>query len=471
MKFSTILFNVLSGAFLLFGANIAQANVCLMTENGGAEDCDNGDTANRNLNYSANTISKQGTSGLCNNVTAFADKNEAIWYAKTHEFDGGIETKNYCSTAKCQINYKTRAEFTDSNPVARDRKYKNQFKNGEDSDYCLSRINGKCLLECDVCKFNSINGEFYPYADTELEECELVGHQSMSFIPAIYKEIDSNNMPYYPKNYRITEFRDILPKDSWDTDVYKCDYSTVGDILSKCATQASNTKMVRGLDMNTVVTRTATKYLCLNGSKVYLNTGSYDAASLNNNTELPAFVQKYGCPRSAIKCNDENGYYSDQDTCGTKAGTKYACTSIKNYNDYGDFECWKKAPTCYYLTSGTTYVYNTNGIQCDANEHTVAEPFCGYNFTGTCQGGVEGVNIKLKGEFCSYCACQTGYNRTDKCGNTINDIIRRYYSTGSTDDTKNYCKIEGYTLGINETSTNYTHCEACPYNANFWRCN
>ena len=218
MKKINLLISMICAGVAFLAVSNASANSCfLATESGSSDNCDSGEAQSSLPVHELTTTSKAGTMGLCNNVNAFADEKQAIEYAKTHEYD----LLRISISPRCHVPYCV---------------YNSEFKcRLKKSACCLSLVNNECWHECDICTFNKIGREFYPYASSSMERCELVGSGGMDYVSALYTSTNTN------KNYKINGLRNLTPLSDIDKSIWFCDYEAVNDILNYCSQEASNT--------------------------------------------------------------------------------------------------------------------------------------------------------------------------------------------------------------------------------------
>lgn len=444
MKKINLLMSLMCAGMAFFAIDEAVANSCfLASESGSSANCDSGTAQSGLPVHEMTTTSKAETTGLCNNVNVFADKKQAEEYAKTHEYDK-VENAGNCWAPKCT----NESDCSNGNKVC-----------------CKSLVNNKCWHECDICTFNKIGREFYPYADDSLEGCKLVGNSGMDYISALYTSNNTN------KNYKIEALRNLEPLDAINTSIWKCninskckksvqnnstdvDYAcdTVASILSTCSTKASSAKYVKGFNEQSTA---PAKYLCLNGTHLDLTQSASD--------ELEQFASdfavKYGCPLSAVQCDESNGYYRDEERCQFKSLHNNPCSVVVTYKGYGDSECWHTAVRCSDFGHGDYITGNYNSLTCDENNNTRLKYYCPKGTTN-CNGDSA---VTLNNKKCGACECKENTTRLSSCNDVLYDISKGYY------DAKDTCEFYGYTT--NASSVSGGNCTACPYNAMYWKCN
>ncbi len=427
--------------FALSVVEKANANSCfLATEDGSSANCDSG-TAQAGLPvHGAYNYSKKGTRSLCNNVNVFADQAQALQYAKSHEYDS-VQASAGCYRPKC--TYETEAACAPQN---------------SGKTCCKSLVNGKCWHECDLCRFNSIHNSYYPYADTLLEECELVGAGTMP--SASFALSDSNSA----KNYGISELRNLENRDLSTDEAWYCNLNNVVEgmenvkkIIDKCITKAQSTKMVKGYKTTGVVSKA--DYLCIKGRK-------FSLPNTSNIQNIKNFVKVYGCPLSAVQCDatstdNYKKYFNSAEACETNMlNTEHnnsPCAVVVTYRDYADQECWHGAKKCYEYGHDDYRVGNYNSLTCPTGSNTHVEEY----------KNKDGHTVRLDGKKCGICECDSGFYRLSLCNQMTYEVVRDYY------DSKHKCSDRGYKLErILEISgcTPPTSCSACPYSAKFWRC-
>ncbi len=451
MKKINLLISMMCAGMAFLAVSKASANSCfLASESGSSTNCDSGTAQSGLPVHEMTTTSKAETTGLCNNVNVFADKKQAEEYAKTHEYDK-VEDAGNCWVPKCTNE--------------------SDCSNSETGKVCCkSLVNNKCWHECDICTFNKIGNEFYPYADNSLEGCKLVGNSGMDYISALYTSTNTN------KNYKIEALRDLEP--SINTSIWKCNIKdeckryqsndrnqngkyitdtevghncdTVASILSTCSTKASEAKYVKGFNEQSTA---PAKYLCLNGTHLDLTQSASD--------ELEQFASdfavKYGCPLSAVQCDESEGYYRDEDRCQRKS--LHTCSVVVTYKGYGDSECWHAAARCSDFGHGDYITGNHNTLTCDENNNTQLKYYCPKGTTNCNQDSA----VTLNNKKCGACECKENTTRLSSCNDILYDISKGYY------DAKDTCEFYGYTRAARLVSS--SNCTACPYNAMYWKCN
>lgn len=408
----------------------ASANSCfLASESGSSTNCDSGAAQSGLPKHDMKTTSKVGTTGLCNNVNVFADKKQAEEYAKTHEYDY-VSASSGCYKPQCRYT----RNCTDSSRIC-----------------CKSLVNGKCWHECDICTFNKIGKEFYPYADDTLEGCKLVGNSGMDYISALYTSTNTN------KSYKINALRNLEPLSAINTSIWKCNINskckisiqnnstdgyacdTITSILTDCKTKAFQTKYVQGHNQQSTA---PVNYLCLNGTHFDLTKSASD------------FAQTYGCPLSAVQCDESKGYYNDEGTCQRKSLNNNPCSVVVTYKGYGDSECWHTAERCSDFGHDDYVTGNYNSLTCPTNSNTKLQYYL---------NKVTGKVVELNNKKCGACECKDNTTRLSSCNDVLYDISKGYY------DAKKTCEFYGYTTVASIVSGG--NCTACPYNALYWKCN
>jgi hypothetical protein len=436
MKKINLLISMICVGVAFLAVSKASANSCfLATESGSSANCDSGTAQSGLPKHEMKTTSKAGTTGLCNNVNVFADKKQAEEYAKTHEYDY-VSASSGCYKPRCTYT----RNCTDSSRIC-----------------CKSLVNGECWHECDICTFNKIGKEFYPYADDTLEGCKLVGNSGMDYISALHTSTNTN------KNYKINALRNLEPLSAINTSIWKCnvndkckrygqnnstdedyDCDTITSILTDCKTKAFQTKYVQGYNQQSTA---PAKYLCLNGTHFDLTQSASD------------FAQTYGCPLSAVQCNEDKLYYASEERCQLKSLNNHPCSVVKTYKGYGDSECWHKAERCSDFGHDDYITGNYNSLTCLLGSNTQLKYYCPKG-TENCDAGSA---VTLNDKKCGACECVTGTTRLSSCNDVLYDISRGYY------DAKKTCEFHGYTMAAWFVSSG--NCTACPYNAMYWKCN
>lgn len=436
MKKINLLMSLMCAGMAFFAIDEAFANSCfLATESGSSANCDSGTAQSGLPKHEMTTTSKASTTGLCNNVNVFADKKQAEEYAKTHEYDK-VENAGNCWVPKCT----NESDCTNSTRAC-----------------CKSLVNNKCWHECDICTFNKIGKAFYPYADDSLEGCKLVGNSGMDYVSALYTSTNTN------KNYKIDTLRNLEPFDAINKSIWKCnindtckkynqnnstdvDYAcdTVTNILEGCSSKASSAKYVKGFNEQSTA---SANYLCLNGTHFDLTKSASD------------FVNTYGCPLSAVQCNESKGYYRDEDRCQFKSLHNNPCSVVVTYKGYGESECWHTAERCSDFGHDDYITGNHNTLTCDENNNTELKYYCPKGTTN-CDAGSA---VTLNNKKCGACECKDNTTRLSSCNDVLYDISKGYY------DAKKTCEFYGYTTLAGSVSSG--NCTACPYNAMYWKCN
>lgn len=410
MRNTAFLLSFIFGYFITFYPIEARANACLVaSEEGGSEYCDDGSPQTGLPVHSATTTSKAGTTGLCNNVNVFADEKQAREYAKTHEYDS-IEKQNGASCWVPKCTYTSDCS-------------------GNGKTCCKSLINNTCWHECDICKFNRIGDNYYPYADKSMESCNLIGKGKMNSAHSPYTDA---------RSYKIDGFIDLVPNNGWNTAIWKCDAASLASHLNNCK---KSVPLVNGFKS----TSSATK-MCINGKDFEFS------------ADAETFLEQYGCPKSAILCDNNKGYYNSQADCEQKnTHQSKDCHVIKSYNGYADDECWHQAMNCIDFSHGGYHTGVWETMTCENYPNTHREYYCPKGTTNCIASSA----VELNNRKCGACECNTGFSRADDCNSLLYDIIVGYY------DAANSCQAMGY----NKTSGINNNCEACPYNARYWRCN
>ena len=419
MKKINLLISMICAGVVFLAVSNASANSCfLATESGSSDNCDSGEAQSSLPVHELTTTSKAGTMGLCNNVNAFADEKQAIEYAKTHEYDLVAITKKGCHVPYCVY----------------DSEFKCRLKK---SACCLSLVNNECWHECAICTFNKIGREFYPYASSSMERCELVGSGGMDYVSALYTSTNTN------KNYKINGLRNLTPLSDINDSIWFCDYEAVNDILNYCSQEASNTSYIVGHDEDSVLN---VSYLCINGSKLSL---SQDAVS---------FVNEYGCPLSAVQCDESKGYYNDEDICQRKSLNNNPCSVVVTYKGYGDSECWHTAKRCSDFGHGDYITGNYNSLTCPAGSNTELQYYL---------NKVTGKVVELNDKKCGACECISGTTRLSSCNSLFYEVVSNYFNSKKVTGKTSSCDL----LGYSRTNPSGGNCTACPYNATYWKCN
>lgn len=399
-------------ALCSIGFSEAKANACLVTGESGVVDttnCDNGSPQAGLPVHSATTTSKAGTTGLCNNVNVFADEKQAREYAKTHEYDS-VEKPNgaSCWVPKCT--------------------YTSDCSNkGSGKTCCKSLINDTCWHECDICKFNRIGGDYYPYISRGLaDNCELINNNDISATPSIYSEA--------PRNYKIDRLTNVILMSNLDnSSVWTCDADIKTTIIDQCANQ--NIKAVNGYKSTTTINK-----ICIEGKFVDLN---------NKLTDY--------CPLSAVVCDESENYYSTSERCEQESLPSGPCLVTRSFNGYADDECWHSARQCSDFGHDSYVTGDHNSLHCDDYPNTELKYYCP---KGTTDCNADNA-VELDGNKCGACECKANFNRIDDCYSFIYDIISGYYNA------QKRCTDSGYSKTTNISG----NCIACPYNAKFWNCN
>ncbi|MBR3502074.1 MAG: hypothetical protein IKO06_04120, partial [Alphaproteobacteria bacterium] len=408
------------------------------------------------------TISKKGTKlTLCNNVNRFSYCPQALEYSKSHEFDyvkRGAQEYGRNASIGCPEE-----EDEGTNCYIPTCKYVNEAscKSAEGADCCKSILNGECWHKCDICRFNMIGDSYYPYADDSIKDCKLVDRDNFF----------SRNLIYTPKNkgFRVTKLQNIEKNGGWDTNVWTCNDDklthklTITEILTNCKNLAGNAPMVKGANESSSVSEI--DYLCIEGSHAPLPDN--DAAS---------FKSTYGCPYDALICDESKGFYATAQKCSSESGHTY-CRVIKSIKAYAEPECWSGVNQCTELAHDGYKIGNYNAMSgvCSSADNTMLRYYCrdkadedGKEIATRYYGCDDiGEAVKLNpingGDkiACGLCDCGFGASRISECKNTfIWDIVDGYFK-GETD-----CNTAGYNL---ENPINAS-CSACPYDANFWKC-
>lgn len=446
MKKLTVLFNIfcLIGALCVSGT--ANANSCfLATEDGSSSNCDNGSAQVGLPGYDSDTSSKKETTGLCNNVNAFADKGQALQFASTHDYDGVTGSNVTCWTATC--TYQTEATCV----------------TGSSGPCCKSLINDKCWHACDLCRFNIVKNEYYPYASDNLKNCEIIGEENLDEAPYILSDNHTQ------RNYKISGLKNLEPINSWNTKIWHCDSTLVKKSLAGldstpnllnpaltlhsrgCIDYLQSTKMVKGY--KNISTVNGINYLCKDGRKIYLSDSN------GSDDFYKKFVITYGCPLSAIKCSDAasvkyDKYYNTASECETQMANGNPCAVVRTYKNYGDMECWHGARSCSDFGHDGYKVGNYNSLTCDESDGTEKKYYT--NSDGNT------VSIGDPRRDCGYCECLSGYYRISECNDMIYETVKNYYQA------KTRCNNRGYDL--EQVPDNKNSCVACPYSAVFWKC-
>ena len=419
MKRINLLISMICVGVAFLAVSKASANSCfLATESGSSTNCDSGTAQSGLPKHEMTTTSKAETTGLCNNVNVFADKKQAEEYAKTHEYDY-VSASSGCYKPQC--TYTSESSCLDSNSVC-----------------CKSLVNNKCWHKCDICTFNKIGRAFYPYASSSMERCELVGSGGMDYVSAVHTTTNTN------KNYKIDGLRNLTPLSDINDSIWFCDYDAVDDILYDCRQEAGDTSYIVGHDEDTTLN---VRYLCINGSKL----------DLNQTDEH--FAQTYGCPLSAVKCNEDKLYYASEERCQLKSLNNHPCSVVKTYKGYGDSECWHTAKRCSDFGHDDYVTGNYNSLTCDENNNTQLKYYCPKG-TENCDAGSA---VTLNDKKCGACECKDNTTRLSSCNDVLYDISKGYY------DAKDTCEFYGYTTSADSVSGG--NCTACPYNAMYWKCN
>ena len=411
MKIFANLFFAVFLAFIVFYSDEAKANACLVaSEEGGSEYCDDGSPQTGLPIHSATTTSKAGTTGLCNNVNVFADEKQAQDYAKSHEYDY-IEksTGAQCWTPKCTHTSETACS-------------------SGNKTCCKSLINDTCWHECNICKFNRINGDYYPYTNRDVgENCKIIGQYNMSSAYVTY-------FKNYTRNYKINELTNIIAYENLsEDDIWICDDDIKKTIIDDCYAAV---QMVNGFGLTTNASK-----ICLNGSAI----------------DLSSELENY-CPLSAMVCNNSKHYYNTAEECEqVDVYHSKHCQATRTFNDYADDECWHSVKQCSDLGSYRYITGEFNSLDCGDELNTTKQYYCPRD-TQSCN---ESSAISLGGEKCGACECNSGFSRIDDCNNEIYDIISGYYNATERCDEAGYKTIRS--IGSN--------CTACPYNAKYWKCN
>lgn len=425
MKNFVSFFSIFFGFLTFVAAGEARANACfLASESGPSSNCDSGSSIVGLPTYGSQSISKAGTRSLCNNVTSFADEAEAKAYAEANEYD--YNNKGYRHNGNCYVlecKYTTRSDCEGSG-------------NPPPKTCCKSLVNDKCWHECNICRTNNINNNYYPYTNKVLEGCAWIGKDGMDRIKSPYYIVDKNQQ----YQYKIASLRNYAETGTWNEDVWKCDKERLRSISSTCYNiAASNAKVNKGFNQIDTYKRAS---VCVNGDVVNIPS-ELPSESPDNNP--------YGCPKAAIKCNTGNGYYNDENTC--MSGNSYSCYVTRSYNGYAESECWHKAETCSkYTYSG--YKAGNSSISCGTNGEKQR-----------LKNG-QGHDVSAGGEDCYVCVCVNGTTRINSCNQTIYDITSSYFKA------QQKCAFMGYTIdaGSGGIPAEYNNCTACPYSARFWSC-
>ncbi len=420
-------------AIMIVFSSKAIANVCLLSGEGAASNnCDDGKSATVGLpKHDSKIYSKRGTLRTCDNIHVFADEPQANEYIKTHEYDKTTKNSKDCYVPGCSYDTENKCVIGTGGPC------------------CKSLINNKCWHKCEICRFNMIKGEFYPYADKLMDQCAIVGAGGMGYHSALY---DSTNSK---KNYRLDSFRNI--ETSWETSVWTCDKEALKTAMTYCKNISNNTKLINGLNE----TSTYSGHICVNGRDVVMPT-------INTDSDVTAFINNFGgCPLSALKCNTHGGYYATAKDCATQSG-HVACKLTKTFSSYAEPECWRGVGRCTDLAYSDYQIgnYSAMGSTCSDDNNTKRRYYCykdGKYFG--CDTTSDAVQYTIDGhdEQCGICDCKIGTTHLSSCNNTYYEIVTSYFKA------EEKCNNIGY--NVKARNVNNNNCEACPYNAMFWKCN
>ena len=348
----------------------------------------------------------------------------ARFYASTHDYDG-IEGST-CHKPKC--NYTTETACS----------------NNGSKTCCKSLVNNECWHECDICRFNNIYNDFYPYAESSaLLACKIIGDGNVDEAPYILSDSHS------ARNYKVSGFADLEPNGGWNADVWYCDMSEVKSLIGSCVSGLRSTRIVKGYKQATA--SGGIDYDCMDGRKVALPTGSNDSPYNN-------FIKTYGCPLSAIKCNASasnkyDKYYNTSSKCETAMGNGNPCAVVKNYRGYADTECWHGSRRCSDFGHDDFIFGNYNALSCPTNSGTTKDYY---------KNSSTGETVTIEKRECGYCKCIDGKYRFSLCNSMVYETARNYYQA------KTKCEQRGYNKTVVEEGK--SACSACPYSAVYWKC-
>ena len=295
-----------------------------------------------------------------------------------------------------------------------------------------------------------------------MEGCALIGKGGMDYNNASVYQFTINNTNgriEHQKGYKISGFNNVTK--TWDENVWKCDGSAYGSIMQACHNltdpKLTPTKLVSGFQESSVYEG----YLCINGNNELINVSA---------AGMSTFIEKYGCPLSALKCNDTSSaqtkkYYNSADSCEQYTTYTGPCKVVRTYYDYGDTECWRAAENCMDFSHNNYKVGAHDTLQCP-DDSTTPRPYCGEGKTDCTDSTAVEINKKK----CYACDCidPVKTTRLSSCNKVLYDISYGYYMADAAGDNSS-CRFLGYTTKAFEISAN-SHCEACPYSAYYWRC-